>query len=157
EPAALGQADAIACVKRDLSNVLDARYIDVGQVAAARPDAISIEFIQEFFFLILFRSVLQTVGISTADLKLCCELNFCIKGTITAADNLFDEQDKSLLPLKTGHGSRFRSILQLLAFERLMSRVIDRGVSAGSLSRTSAHQFQKDLLSRMAAIGSLEG
>ena len=157
EPAARGQAEAIACVKRDLPKILDARYIDTSQLVAPPADTIGIEFIQEFFFLILFRSVLQTVGITTADLRLCCELNFCIKGTITAADNLFDEQDKAMLPLTIGHGSRFRSILQLIAFERLMSRALDRGVSAGSLSRSSAAQFQEELLSRMAAIGSLEG
>jgi hypothetical protein len=157
DPAARGQAEAITCVKQDLPKVLDAKYIDMGQLVADSGGSIGIEFIQEFFFLILFRSVLQTVGITTADLRLCCELNFCIKGTITAADNLFDEQDKSLLPLKIGHGSRFRSILQLLAFERLGSRALERGVSAGSISKASAVQFQKELLSRMAAIGSLEG
>jgi len=101
--------------------------------------------------------VLQTVGVTTADLRLCCELNFCIKGTITAADNLFDDQDKALLPLKLGQGSRFRSILQLLAFERLTSRALERGVAAGSISSSAASQFLKELLSKMAAIGSLEG
>ena len=157
DPAARGQAEAITCVKQDLPQILDASYIDMGQLGADHGRPIGIEFVQEFFFLILFRSVLQTVGITTADLRLCCELNFCIKGTITAADNLFDDQDKALLPLKTGQGSRFRSILQLLAFERLASRALERGVSGGSISRASAAQFQKELLSRMAAIGALEG
>jgi hypothetical protein len=157
DPAARGQADAILSVKQDLPTVLDGKYIDLGQLVVDPDATMSIEFVQEFFFLILFRSVLQTVGIATSDLRLCCELNFCIKGTITAADNLFDDQDKALLPLKLGQGSRFRSILQLLAFERLTSRALERGVSAGSISTASARQFQKELLSRMAAIGSLEG
>lgn len=157
DPAARGQAEAIATVVQDLPNVLDARYIDLNRRPADPDDAIAIEFVQEFFFLILFRSVLQTIGLTAADLRLCCELNFCIKGTITAADNLFDDQDKALLPLKLGRGSRFRSILQLLAFERLVSRALERGVRAGSISTVSAAQFQKELLSRMAAIGSLEG
>lgn len=157
DPAARGQAEAISRVKQDLRHVLDARYIDLGQRPVDPGDAVGIEFVQEFFFLILFRSVLQTVGVTTADLRLCCELNFCIKGTITAADNLFDDQDKALLPLKTGQGSRFRSILQLLAFERLENWALERGVSGGSISRTSAAQFQTEVLSRMAAIGSLEG
>lgn len=155
--AARGQAEAIARVKRDLPNVLDARYVEMEARPADAGDAIAIEFVQEFFFLILFRSVLQTVGITTKDLQLCCELNFCIKGTITAADNLFDDQDKALLPLNAGQGSRFRSILQLLAFERLEGLALERGVSAGSISRSSAARFQNEVLSRMAAIGSLEG
>jgi hypothetical protein len=157
DPAARGQAEAIASVKQDLPNVLDAKYIAINQLVGDADDSIGIEFVQEFFFLILFRSILQTVGVTTADLQLCGELNFCIKGTITAADNLFDDQDKALLPLKLGQGSRFRSILQLLAFERLTSRALERGVRAGSISTASASQFQQELLSRMAAIGSLEG
>jgi hypothetical protein len=157
DPAARGQAEAITTVKQDLPHILDARYIDIGRLVGDSEDSIGIEFVQEFFFLILFRSVLQTVGVTTADLRLCCELNFCIKGTITAADNLFDDQDKALLPLRLGQGSRFRSILQLIAFERLVSRALERGVGAGSISTSAAAQFQKELLSRMAAIGSLEG
>jgi len=118
DSAARGQADAINRIKQDLPLILDSRYIDTGRLAADPGEAVGIEFVQEFFFLILFRSVLQTVGIKTEDLGLCCELNFCIKGTITAADNLFDDQDKALLPLKLGQGSRLRSILHLLALEQ---------------------------------------
>src|SRR3954447_19554090 len=157
DPAARGQAEALAPVKQDVPAMLDGKYIDLNRLALDAEETIAIEFVQEFFFLILFRSVLQTVGVTAGDLRLCCELNFCIKGTITAADNLFDDQDKALLPLALGQGSRFRSILQLLAFERLTSRALERGVRAGSISPASAAQFQKELLSRMAAIGSLEG
>jgi hypothetical protein len=158
DPAASGQAEAIATVREDLPQVLEARYLDMHALAAAGPgESIEVSFVQEFFFLILFRSVLQTVGVEPGGLALCSELNFCIKGTITAADNLFDDQDKALLPLKAGEGARFRSILQLLAFERLASRSLERGVRAGVISAPSVQQFQRELLSRMAAIGSLEG
>jgi hypothetical protein len=157
DPAARGQAEAISRVKQDVPAILDGKYIDLERLVGDPQETIGIEFVQEFFFLILFRSVLQTVGVTSEDLRLCCELNFCIKGTITAADNLFDDQDKALLPLALGQGARFRSILQLLAFERLTGLALDRGVSAGSISPSSAAQFQKELLSRMAAIGSLEG
>lgn len=163
EPAAAGQARAIATVKADLPRVLDPGHLDMNALAAASVpegalrDGIEVEFVQEFFFLILFRAVLQTIGMGSAGLELCSELNFCIKGTITAADNLFDDQDKGLLPLKVGEGARFRSILQLLVFERLMTATLERGERAGSISRPSAEQFQNELLTRMAAIGSLEG
>ena len=157
DPAARGQAEAIASVKHDLPNVLDGRYLDTDRLADAAGGDVEIAFVQEFFFLILFRSILQTIGVRDADLRLCGELNFCIKGTITAADNLFDDQDKALLPLALGRGARFRSIMQLLAFERLVSRALERGVRGGSISAAAAAQFQQELLSKMAAIGSLEG
>jgi hypothetical protein len=158
DPAARAQAAAIATVRRDLPNVLDATYIDAQ--AGSEPVAeagVELEFVQEFFFLIIFRGVLESVGVSPAGLELCSELNFCIKGTITAADNLFDDQDKTLLPLRAGEGARFRSILQLLAFERLAARALLRGERSGAISSFSGELFQRELLSRMAAIGSLEG
>ena len=158
DPAARAQAAAIARVWNDLPGVLDPAYLDAEAAVAPAPDrGTRLEFVQEFFFLILFRSVLQVVGVAPAGLEVCSELNFCIKGTITAADNLFDDQDKTLLPLRAGEGARFRSILQLLAFERLAARTLARGAGAGAISATSAEQFQRELLSRMAAIGSLEG
>jgi hypothetical protein len=161
-PAASGQARAIANVKADLPRLLDPGHLDIEALAASASaatlhDGVEVTFVQEFFFLILFRAVLQTIGVAGAGLDLCAELNFCIKGTITSADNLFDDQDKALLPLKVGEGARFRSILQLLIFERLMTGALDRGVRAGCISTVSAQQFQAELLTRMAAIGSLEG
>lgn len=156
EQSARGQSEAIATVKADLPDVLDERFVDRAQ----RPGTVAattMEFFQEFFFLILFRSVLQSMKFPEGALKLFSELNFCIKGTITAADNLFDDQDKSLLPLITGSGARFHSILQLLAFERLTSLALNRGVRAGVITDSAVADFQKLRLSKMAAIGSLEG
>ncbi len=155
-PAALGQATAIATVKGDLPRVLDQRFIDASRLGEERVDG-DMRFYQEFFFLILFRSILESITFSEEQLTLCAELNFCIKGTITAADNLFDDQSKSLLPLTTGEGERFRSILQLMAFERLTTLVLQRGVANGAITPEAVEQFQKARMSKMAAIGSLEG
>jgi len=155
-PAALGQAAAIATVKRDLPLVLDRRFIDQSELGDERVDG-DMRFFQEFFFLILFRSILQSIRFSDAALDLCSQLNFCIKGTITAADNLFDDQNKSLLPLTTGKGDRFASILQLMAFERLTGLALARGVANGAITPAAVEEFQKARMSKMAAIGSLEG
>jgi hypothetical protein len=95
--------------------------------------------------------------VSEERLRFYTELNFCIKGTITAADNLFDDQAKTLLPLADKSGPRFLSILQLMAFERLMRLVLDRGEAAGVVTRAQGADIQRALLDRMAAIGALEG
>jgi hypothetical protein len=85
------------------------------------------------------------------------EVNFCVKGTITAADNLFDDQGKSLLPLEAGKGSRFLSILQLMCFERLIRRTLDRWVETGDATGRGRDEVLKGLLDLMAHIGRLEG
>jgi hypothetical protein len=136
--------------------VLDGRFL-ADQVGSAAEHDGDMKFFQDYFFLILFQSILQAIRFSPAALSLFSELNFCIKGTITAADNLFDDQDKSLLPLDAGEGARFHSILQMLAFERLTSLALTRGVGSGVLNLQQVELFQKERLSRMAAIGSLEG
>ena len=158
DDATRGQADAVERVRADLEHVMEGRFYSVpGAGSISTLEALPLEFVQEFFFLILFRSVLEHVGLPAGALQVCSELNFCIKGTITAADNIFDDQDKSLLPLNTGAGPRFASILQLMSFERLLRRALDRGVEQGIFQEEATTTIARKLLSRMAAIGELEG
>ncbi|MGB7218166.1 MAG: class 1 isoprenoid biosynthesis enzyme [Vicinamibacterales bacterium] len=156
QEASVAQRNAVQRVRADLPHVLDGRFLRDAPGAGAE-GAVPLEFVQEFFFLIFFRSVLESAGVQRGALDLYSELNFCIKGTITAADNLFDDQQKALLPLVASAGPRFSSILQLIAFQRLTQRVFDRGIHAALVSARDADRIQRELLSRMAAIGMLEG
>jgi len=154
------QASAVRVLYADLRQVLGAEFLGeephVPTAAEAlRPEGL--HFVQEYFFLILFRSIFASLGVPPDRLRLYSELNFCIKGTITAADNIFDDQDKSLLPLAQVSGSRFRSILQLMAFERLLRRVLDRAQGSGTLDGARRDAILRGLLDRMATIGTLEG
>jgi hypothetical protein len=117
----------------------------------------SVQFLQHYFFLILFRSALDSAGVQPPALDVYSELNFCIQGTIAAADNLFDGEDKRLLPLAPGPGRRFNSILQLLCVQRLIHRILERVVSDEIASEAACARLQRELLSRMASIGALEG
>jgi hypothetical protein len=154
------QADAVRLLYADLEGVLGAEFRKAPPhvpTAAEVTTEAGLRFLQEYFFLILFRSIFASLGVSEARLRFYTELNFCIKGTITAADNLFDDQAKTLLPLADKSGRRFLSILQLMAFERLMRGVLDRGEAGGVVTREQGAAIQKGLLDRMAAIGTLEG
>ncbi len=154
------QARAVRLVREDFEGVLGAEFrVEPRPVptAAELDTPAGLSFLQEFFFLILFRSIFRALGVPEERLGCYTELNFCIKGTITAADNLFDDQDKSLLPLRPHAGSRFTSILQLMAFERLTRGVLDRAEARGVLDRPRAARIQRSLLDRMARIGALEG
>jgi len=159
-PDVAAQADAVRTLYGDLEEVLGAEFRGRAPhvptaAEALRPEAL--HFVQEYFFLVLFRSIFSALGVAAERLRLYTELNFCIKGTITAADNLFDDQDKSLLPLAPVAGARFLSILQLMCFERLLRRTLDRGEAAGVLTPGQATVVQRGLLDRMASIGRLEG
>lgn len=159
EPAIRGQAEAVATVQSDMEGLLDPRYRTEPQVPDPEglQDPQHLTFVQDYFFLILFRSLFESLGVGPDRLRLYSELDFCIKGTITAADNLFDDQGKSLLPLRTDTGPRFLSILQLMCFERLLQRALDRAAAEEALQDGDAEAVQRGLLDRMAAIGELEG
>ncbi len=159
-PAMQAQAQAVNALYQDLRHLVDEKYLDHGKRVPEAGEMRSPEglaFLQEYFFLILFRSLFESLGVEEERLAFYTELNFCIKGTITAADNIFDDQGKSLLPLKEASGSRFLSILQLMSFERLIRRSCDRAVRAGVMAEGQTHAILRGLLNRMAGIGELEG
>jgi hypothetical protein len=173
-PALEAQARAVQVVHADLEPLLDEAFrvapppvpgadsgdgvtSGLGTDLGAGGDPGELSFLQEYFFLVLFRSLFESLGIPASRLERYAEVNFCIKGTITAADNLFDDQAKRLLPLNTGAGTRFLSILQLMCFERLIRRALDRGVHAGEFSGDARDAVLKGLLDMMARIGALEG
>ncbi len=160
EPALRSQARAVETIHGDLEALIDAAFRSEAPSLPGAPqeDPLgTLAFLQEYFFLVLFRSLFESLGIPAARLDRYAELNFCIKGTITAADNLFDEQAKTLLPLRTGKGARFLSILQLMCFERLIRRSLDRMINAGEATPEAADAVLKGLLDLMARIGKLEG
>jgi len=158
-PAIVAQAQAVQTVRADLAAVIGEEFRRPVDPVPAEPDAAegNLDFLQEFFFLILFRALFESLGIAPRRLPFYAEMNFCIKGTITAADNIFDDQDKSLLPLKRNVGPRCGSILQLMCFERLIRRACDRAVSAGAIEAEPVDTILRGLIDRMARIGQLEG
>jgi hypothetical protein len=159
-PSISGQADAVTVIRNDVRELVDERFLTDDHPPPAPGDTESehaLEFLQEYFFLILFRSLFESLGVSDERLRYYSELNFCVKGTITAADNLFDDQAKSLLPLRDETGPRFLSILQLMAFERLMRRAGDRAVSRGVITAEQRDRVARGLIDLMAEIGELEG
>ena len=154
------QAEAVQVLYEDLEGILGADFRSEPPHIPSGSELTTskgLHFLQEYFFLILFRSIFQSIGVDETRLQLYTELNFCIKGTITAADNIFDDQAKTLLPLAVNSGARFISILQLIAFERLLRKVLDRGEERGIVTAEQRDAIQLGLLDRMAAIGTLEG
>ncbi|MDE3001801.1 MAG: hypothetical protein OXU33_12785 [Gemmatimonadota bacterium] len=154
------QAKAVRKVHEDLEQLIDARFRTEAHYVPSADEVATpqgLHFLQEYFFLILFRSIFRSLGVGQARLQAYTELNFCIKGTITAADNLFDDQAKTLLPLAPSSGARFMSILQLMSFERLLRGVLDRAAQRGALGLEDVATIQRALMDRMAEIGVLEG
>lgn len=144
--------ETVEYVHRLLPEVIDARFIDASFEADRE-----LEFLQNHFFLILFHSIFESLGCSPERLRFYARANFCIKGMVTAADNLFDDESKLLIPLAVDPATRFASILQLLCCDRLIHRLCDDARADGSLRRDEASDVHRALLTQLATIGSLEG
>ena len=154
------QADAVRRIYGDLEELIGEEFRSEQPHVPTASEVSTpggLRFLQEYFFLILFRSIFGSLGVPVERLQAYSELNFCIKGTITAADNIFDDQAKSLLPLADHAGARFMSILQLMSFERLLRNVLDRAIDQGLLGTDERAEVQRELMNRMASIGVLEG
>jgi hypothetical protein len=165
-PALARQAEAVQTVYDDFAGVIGERFRLTPEAAAqkaaeqrpAESDSRGeLGFLQDYFFLTLFLALFESLGVDPARLPFYGELDFCIMGTITAADNLFDDQAKSLLPLRPVAGARYQSILQLMSFERLLRAVGDRAVAARLFGAAEFAESQRALLDQMAEIGLLEG
>jgi len=147
------QHETIADIRALLPEVIEQQFVDSTAVEDSE-----LEFLQNNFFLVLFHSIFQSLGCSDERLWLYARLNFCIKGIVTAGDNLFDDESKMLLPLATeSSGARFASILQLLCFDRLIHRVCDDGVQRGAFDAAKVGSVHRGLLGNLARIGELEG
>jgi len=114
-----------------------------------------VAFLQEHFFLALFHSLFRAIGCPKDRLRGYSLLNQCIKGLVTAGDNLFDGEAKMALPLNLGEGARFASIMQMLCFDHLIARVLEEDTPF--FTAQDKVEFRRSLLSRMAFIGTLEG
>lgn len=157
-PTLARQIEAVAAVHNDLEAVIDSRYrLPAGRTTTEADGGQELKTLQDFFFLTLFLSLFDGLGVEERRQPFYAELNFCIMGTITAADNLFDDQAKMLLPLRPVAGARYASILQLMCFERLMARVGAKAVADGLFGAEPFARVQRGLIDQMAEIGLLEG
>jgi hypothetical protein len=152
-PHLIAQREAMSDLEAALTAVLGREYL---HTEGGRPVVSDEEFLQDHFFLILFRSFFETLG-ARDRIDFYTQVNICIKGIITAADNLFDQEFKELIPLKLGSGKTFGSIMQLMSFERLLTHLGLQGARAGKFDIDQFQHFNRELLNRLAFIGSLEG
>ena len=127
-------------IRQLLAGLLEARYIRPGGLPRRNPLA----YAQRHFFSILFLSIYRAIGIPAERRLLYGTINHCLRGIVTGADNLLDNEYKELLPLDFPAGAtRFKSIMHILLFDRMLFRIQERFralglLAAGDLSLDSA-------------------
>mgnify|MGYP001218928341 CR=1 FL=1 len=113
-------------------------------------------------FSTLFYSTYLALNIPRPRRLLYGKLNHLFRIWVTAADNLLDSEDKCVLPLDLpGHSRVMREVVAVMAADRVLSRLLDEAVEAGTITRQQASEISdaslRNLLPSAAQEASEEG
>jgi len=129
-----------------------------GMVRIERRKSHTLEYLQKNVFSILFLSVYGSLGIPRERRIFYGMLNRCMRGLITAADNLLDDEYKGLLELRgvPEDATRYRSVLQILTFDRVLPLVVCEAAQEGHISPKQGGEILSTLFRKMTSIGAEE-
>ncbi len=109
------------------------------------------------FFSLLLVGAYRALGLDDDTVRWLSAINHAIRSVVTAADNLLDDEDKPVLPLRFPPGAaRFRSCLGLLAWSACLERVVSLGVATGQLSPAQVPVAVERLLALLVEVGAVE-
>jgi hypothetical protein len=138
--------------RRLLETTLDPRYI----APAVRIHG-TLRYAQRNIFSILFLSVYRSLGISLERRVFYGVVNHAVRGIVTAADNILDDEYKEMLPLRfPASATRFKSIMHILLFDRFLARAVDEATEKGVVPREERDAIQKHLFDALIPIGAEE-
>jgi len=84
-------------------------------------------------------------------------INHCLRGIVTGADNLLDDEYKGLLPLAfPENAQRFKSIMHLLLFDRVLFALTEELASRGEIAPDAVLQLHRALFEAIVPIGAEE-
>lgn len=139
-------------VRRLTEETLDGRYIK----PAAKPPSM-LKYAQRHFFSTLFLAIYRALGIPEERRLFYGVINHCLRGIVTGADNLLDDEYKEMLPLAfPDKATRFKSIMHILLFERFLHESIDELSHAGGIERQAATDLHRAIFAAIVPIGAQE-
>jgi len=134
-----------------LNHTLSSTYIDGPTPHRVNP----LKYAQKNFFSILFLSIYRAIGITPERRLLYGCLNHCLRGIVTGADNLLDDEYKEMLPLAfPAEATRFKSVMHILLFDRFLFKLGKEMKEAAIL--TDVEQLQDALFAAIVPIGAEE-
>lgn len=144
-------------VETDIFSHLDAilgeKYISPRKKRKINP----LSYAQKNFFSILFLAIYRAIGIEPEKRHFYGLLNHCLRGIVTGADNLLDDEYKELLPLNFPEPAiRFKSIMHILLFDRFIVRITKTMEKHSLLGGADASLLQQKLFDAIVPIGAEE-
>lgn len=145
---------------RTVEDSIQARFrqlLEPRYQAAAPARANRLQYLQKNFFSTLFLSIYSALGIPPARRLFYGQLNHCIRGLVTATDNILDDEYKELLPLNFPEPAiRFKSVMQILCFDRILEGLCRQAVADGVLAAPLLEPLLAAIFQAMVPIGAEE-
>lgn len=116
-----------------------------------------LQYLQKNFFSSLFLSIYAALDIPPQRRHLYGQINHCIRGLVTACDNLLDDEYKELLPFNLPEPAiRFKSVMHLLCLDRILEKIARQAVADGLLAPTELEALLDTIFQAMVPIGAEE-
>lgn len=135
-----------------LTDTLDPKFIKKGSNPLRWNP---VRYAQKNFFSILFLAIYRAIGIPEERREWYGAINHCLRGIVTGADNLLDDEYKEMLPLQfPDDATRFKSIMHILVFDRFLFKLAAGMKATGFCPDTAA--LQDALFRAIVPIGAEE-
>ncbi|MDD5758869.1 MAG: class 1 isoprenoid biosynthesis enzyme [Desulfobulbaceae bacterium] len=116
-----------------------------------------LQYLQKNFFSSLFLSIYTALGIPSQRRQLYGQINHCIRGLVTACDNLLDDEYKELLPFNFPEPAiRFKSVMHLLCLDRILEKIARQAVLDDLISQNDLEPLLDTIFQAMVPIGAEE-
>jgi hypothetical protein len=108
-------------------------------------------------FSILFLAIYRALGIGAERRNFYGVVNHALRGIVTATDNLLDDEYKEMLPFDFPESAtRFKSVMHILVFDRILASALGDAVTAGVLAPEARAGLGAQLFHALVAIGTEE-
>jgi hypothetical protein len=138
---------------KQLQEILGEKYISKEKKSRLNP----LNYAQKNFFSILFLAVYRAIGIHQERRHYYGMLNHCLRGIVTGADNILDDEYKEMLPLNfPAPAIRFKSVMHILLFDRFIVQITKAMEQQKILGDVDASLLQQKLFDALVPIGAEE-
>jgi hypothetical protein len=139
-------------VRKFTEDILEKKYI-----RKKRAGMEDMKYLQKNIFSILFLSIYRAIGIPRERRLFYGVINHCLRGLVTATDNILDNEYKEMLPLDFPDDAyRFKSVMHILLFDRFMFRLFNSACDSGMISREQAGMLNREIFNSIVPIGAEE-
>lgn len=133
------------------------QFLPPDRLAPAARQLPLLGYARRHFFSALFLAVYRSAGVTPERRLLYGGLNHAIRGIVTGTDNLLDDEYKEMLPLAFPEpATRFKSVMHILLFDRILFALLDEAAAGGLIADGQRQGLSRAIFAALVPIGAEE-